>query len=216
MGQQALETLCEAYWFPIYSYLRSSGFPPPDAEDMTQTLFTEVIQEDMLQAAKRERGRLRSFFLGCLRRLISSENRHRRAKKRGGGNAPLQLEAVAEERYRSLHSSAPTDPEQAYLRARAEGLVGGVLNVLRQAFTAKGKGSMFDDIELLLRGLPEAPSYRAFGEKHGLKEVAARQLLFRIRGQFRTMLEQEVARTVMRPEDIGTEILWLQSILSQP
>jgi hypothetical protein len=28
---QALETLCRTYWYPLYVYVRSSGYSPPDA-----------------------------------------------------------------------------------------------------------------------------------------------------------------------------------------
>ena len=30
----ALDTLCRAYWFPLYAYVRGSGHSPHDAQDL--------------------------------------------------------------------------------------------------------------------------------------------------------------------------------------
>jgi len=32
----ALETLCRAYWFPLYAYVRRQGSSPEEAQDLTQ------------------------------------------------------------------------------------------------------------------------------------------------------------------------------------
>src|SRR4051812_11860158 len=32
-GRAALETLCQAYWFPVYAFARKQGCSPTDAED---------------------------------------------------------------------------------------------------------------------------------------------------------------------------------------
>ena len=34
----AMETLCQAYWYPLYAYLRRSGQATHAAEDLTQEL----------------------------------------------------------------------------------------------------------------------------------------------------------------------------------
>ena len=33
-AQQALEQLCQTYWFPLYAYARHCGYPPAEAEDI--------------------------------------------------------------------------------------------------------------------------------------------------------------------------------------
>src|SRR5438445_516375 len=38
-SREALETLCRAYWFPIYAFIRRQGRPPHDAQDLTQEFF---------------------------------------------------------------------------------------------------------------------------------------------------------------------------------
>src|SRR5258706_1782205 len=35
-ARSALETLCRAYWYPIYVYVRRKGHSPHDAQDLTQ------------------------------------------------------------------------------------------------------------------------------------------------------------------------------------
>src|SRR2546423_1623822 len=38
-GHNALATLCETYWYPLYAYVRRQGHSPADAEDLTQGFF---------------------------------------------------------------------------------------------------------------------------------------------------------------------------------
>jgi RNA polymerase sigma-70 factor (ECF subfamily) len=41
-AQGALETLCRAYWYPIYVYVRRKGYGPDEAQDLTQEFFGAV------------------------------------------------------------------------------------------------------------------------------------------------------------------------------
>src|SRR4051794_9142487 len=47
-SQEALATLCRAYWFPLYAYLRRQGKSPPDAEDLTQGFLLHLLEKDTL------------------------------------------------------------------------------------------------------------------------------------------------------------------------
>ncbi|PYJ73716.1 MAG: hypothetical protein DME75_00835 [Verrucomicrobia bacterium] len=40
----ALAQLCETYWPPIYSFIRRRGYPPPDAQDLTQSFFAFFLR----------------------------------------------------------------------------------------------------------------------------------------------------------------------------
>ncbi len=46
--QQALAQLCQLYWRPLYAYARKRGFSKPDAEDLTQGFFQQVLSRDSL------------------------------------------------------------------------------------------------------------------------------------------------------------------------
>src|SRR5437868_1717429 len=61
--RSALEKLCSAYWYPLYSYIRRQGYDPFTAQDLAQDFFGWLLQSDHLRLADRELGRFRSFLL---------------------------------------------------------------------------------------------------------------------------------------------------------
>src|SRR5689334_16824338 len=69
-SQHALQELCQTYWPPLYGYLRRIGHSPQDSEDYTQGFLASIIQDDALVRADQERGKLRSFLLGGLKRFV--------------------------------------------------------------------------------------------------------------------------------------------------
>lgn len=60
--QRALATLCEAYWHPVYLFVRRSGYTSDDARDLTQTFFARMLENELLSEAQPHRGRFRSFL----------------------------------------------------------------------------------------------------------------------------------------------------------
>ena len=47
-ARQAMDTLCQAYWYPLYAYVRRLGHPPEDAADLTQGFFSYLMEKEML------------------------------------------------------------------------------------------------------------------------------------------------------------------------
>src|SRR5579864_1388902 len=43
-ARSALVSLCEAYWYPLYAYLRRRGYPADQAQDLTQEFFIRVLE----------------------------------------------------------------------------------------------------------------------------------------------------------------------------
>jgi hypothetical protein len=41
--QRALEELAQAYWFPLYAYIRRQGRTAAEAEDLTQEFFARLL-----------------------------------------------------------------------------------------------------------------------------------------------------------------------------
>ena len=100
-ARDALTSICQAYWYPIYSFVRSRGHGPDEAADLTQDYFGRLLEGRLLVVADRAKGRFRNllrtdcgYFLADLRDRV-------RARKRGGDRARLSLDADdAEGRYR--------------------------------------------------------------------------------------------------------------------
>lgn len=40
-SRQALESLCKAYWYPLYAFVRRQGYAPEESRDLTQAYFAE-------------------------------------------------------------------------------------------------------------------------------------------------------------------------------
>src|ERR1051326_5260823 len=80
----ALEQLCQAYWYPLYAYVRRRGHAPHDAQDLTQEFFTRLLEKKKLAGLTREGGKFRSFLLTALNHFLVDEWKCASAEKRGG------------------------------------------------------------------------------------------------------------------------------------
>ena len=59
-----LAELCQTYWAPLYSFVRSRGYTVHDAQDLTQSFFAYLIEHKIYARVDRQKGRFRSFLLG--------------------------------------------------------------------------------------------------------------------------------------------------------
>ena len=212
---RAMEALCKSYWYPIYAYLRRTGRSTSDAEDLTQAFFHKLITGHAIQTARPEAGKLRSWLLAVLKRLLADEARHHSAQKRGGGLAHVSFDAMgAEERY-ALEPQDNHDPEWLFTRVWAHELIAGVREELRVAYDSVGRPEIFAQLLPFLMLDNDPPSHREIAEKIGSSEAGTRILIHRLRVKFRHLLHNEVARTVLTPEEVPGEMLWLQSMLAE-
>ena len=60
-AKKALSELCEAYWMPVFRFLRREGRAEDDARELTQEFFSRILTRDGFAHADPERGRFRSF-----------------------------------------------------------------------------------------------------------------------------------------------------------
>jgi RNA polymerase sigma-70 factor (ECF subfamily) len=208
---KALETLCTRYW---YAFLRRSGYGQHDAEDLTQAFFARLVAEEAILTVRREQGRLRSYLLGVLKRVIADALRRRSAEKRGGGLAPLSFDAMqAEERY--AHEPQDTrDPEWLFTRAWAHEVFAGAQGKLRAAYAAAGHAAGFEALLPFVTCDATPPSQQELARQLGVSQTAAGVTVFRLREKFRALLREAVADTVLEPAEVDAEMAWLQSVLS--
>ena len=208
---RALEALCRHYWYPVFALLRREGRSPHDAEDLTQGFFAALLADRTLLTANPDRGRLRNFLLGTLRRFLADEARHRLAKKRGGGATVLSLERErAEDRYR-IEPIDGRDPETLYLNAWACSLVERVRTRVREGFS--GSPENYALLAPFIEGETTDMPYRELGGRLGQSEAGTRVMVHRLRQRFRELLTEAVRQTVESPDEVEDELSWVLSVL---
>ena len=209
----ALDTLCGAYWFPLYVYVRRRGYSPEDAEDLTQGFFAALIGRDYLAHADRTKGRLRSFLLVTLKHFLSDEWAKASAQKRGAGRTTISIDtAQAEDRY-ALEPADEGSPDVLYEKRWVLTLLDNVLAELRQEYVGSGKGHVFDVLQKFLAWNSAGEAYREAAAQLHMKESAVRVAIFRLRRRYGDRLREAVAATVTSPEDVPAELNYLFSLL---
>ena len=210
----ALATLCEAYWYPLYAYVRRQGYEAEDAQDLTQAFFARLLEKHHVHDARRERGRFRSFLLAAMKHFLLNEVQHRRALKRGGGQALRSLDAeTAEGRYRRELTDTCT-PEVLFDRGWACAVLDRVLARLRGEWAEAGKTVEFDHLKPCLTGESRERGYRELGRALGLSEGAVKVTVHRLRRRYRYLLREEIAETVLTEAGVEEEIQHLFRSLS--
>ena len=120
----ALNDLCQAYWGPLYVYLRRKGRSAEDSRDIAQGFFAYLLEKGVVEKATRDRGRFRSFRIGVLENYLGKEHRKAGALKRGEERFPFSLTSTVRSGW-SIEPSDPTPPLAAYNRAWALAVCGG-------------------------------------------------------------------------------------------
>ena len=82
-ADDALEKLCRTYWPPIHAWLQRRGFSPPDAEDLTQSFLSHLLEKNRLQTLHPSKGKFRSFLLTSLKNYLANDWDKSNALKRG-------------------------------------------------------------------------------------------------------------------------------------
>ena len=211
-SRAALETLCRTYWYPLYFYLRRSGYDVEDAEDLIQGFFAHMLDGSMLRGLTPHGGRFRSFLLTSLKHHLAHEREKACAQKRGGGRSLLPLDVASAETLYARASSQPLSADQFYAQRWAETLLERALDRLRDLYVRAGKEDLFEGIEGLLTSADSVEgTYQERGRRLGMSEGAVKVAVHRLRARFGDCLREEVAQTVSDPEEIDDEMRELLS-----
>ena len=212
-SQEALELLCQTYWYPLYAYVRRQGHNAHDAQDLTQEFFARFLDKNYLTSVDRTKGKFRSFLLACIKHFLANEWHRARAQKRGGGERKISLdEAAAEGRY-SFEPKDESSADRIFERRWALTLLDEVLSKLKKEFRDVGKEEQFEHLKIYLSGDRRTVPYAEMGLRLGLSEGAVKVAVHRFRNRYRELLRSEIAHTVSNPSDVEDEIRYLFSVL---
>jgi RNA polymerase sigma factor (sigma-70 family) len=210
----ALETICRAYWQPLYAYARRGGQSSHDAQDLTQEFFRRLLEKRWLDAADREKGKLRTFLIVALKRFMHNEWDRAAAQRRGGGQSQIQMDTgFAESRLAA--DPATLAPEEIFDRQWALTLIELTVNRLRAEFAAAGKPADYDALKNCLLAGRGAIDYAAVAEQLSVNEGAARVAVHRLRKRFREIYREEISRTLAEGADVDAELRHLAAALAR-
>ncbi len=214
-ARAALESLCRRYWSPLYTFARRLGRDHHEAEDCTQEFLAQLLASDGLQRARPERGRFRTFLLSASRNFLTSEWRRAHAAKRGGGLAPIPLEAdTPEETFRHEPEDPGLTPEQAFDRTWALGMIDRAVRDLRTEYQRGGRETMFDALAPFVWGNAGSETIAARAAQLHMTVSTFTVALHRARRRLGDRLRALVAETVADPAEIDGELRHLVSAIS--
>lgn len=204
-GRMALADLCGIYWYPLYCYVRRSGYEQPDAEDLTQGFFAQLLGKNYLGAVAREKGRFRSFLLTAIKHFLANEWDRSQALKRGGG-VVISLDVDRAESLHPMELAHGLSPEKIFERQWVLALLDRVLVQLRDECVAGKKEKQFDRLKVFLTGDAPPNATAALAGEMGVSEGSLKVAIHRLRRRYRELLRTEIAQTVERPEEVDDEI----------
>jgi len=213
-AHRALSGFCEAYWPPLYTFLRHRGHPSADAQDLVQSFFVHLLEQNTLSRADRQKGRLRTFLLGSLENFLYNEYDRTRALKRGGDRQILSIEQHLPEAEAAMLATVHLSDAACYDLAWASNIVSRAWKNLQDQFEAEGKAEWLEELRpFVAGGGMRTPSQEGAAARLGVPIATLRTWLSRLRQRFRESLRAEVGSTVSDPADIDGELRHLYEIL---
>ncbi len=214
-AKKALSNFCEAYWPPLYAFVRHRGHASPEAQDLVQGFFAHVLEQNTLSRADREKGKLRTFLLGSFQNYLFNEYDRARALKRGGGHQILSIDEHLPEAEASMMETMHLSDSAAYDLIWASNIVKRAWQQLQNAFEAEGKTEWFEVLRPFVAGGGKTPlNQEEAAAKLGVPIATLRTWLSRLRQRYREALRSEVASTVSDPAEVDQELHYLYQILT--
>ncbi len=213
-AREALSGFCEAYWPPLYSFLRHRGFSSADAQDLVQGFFAYLLEQNTLTRADKQKGRLRTFLLGSLQNFMFNEYDRARALKRGGGRQVVSMEEHLPEAEAAMLATSHLSDARCYDLVWASTIVSRAWQNLQNAFVAESKAEWLEELRPFVAGGSVTPlNQEEAAARLGVPIATLRTWLSRLRQRYRESLRTEVASTVSDPADVDQELHHLYQIL---
>jgi RNA polymerase sigma-70 factor (ECF subfamily) len=217
VAQAALAELCQSYWTPLYSFVRSRGYSVHDAQDLTQSFFAYLIEHKIYARVDPEKGRFRSFLLASMKNFLGHASERERTLKRGGGQNLLPLD---EEQMRDAESLFQTQrgtssEDHLFDRSWAEALLALGFERLSADYKGESREKLFNELSVFLTsGSNPLPTYTELASRLGITESTLRSHVTRLRARYREVLRAEVRRTVDTESEVDEELHELLRVLT--
>jgi RNA polymerase sigma factor (sigma-70 family) len=202
---RAIETICAAYWKPIYKYARLKwDLSGEDAQDFTQEFLLRLIDKGFLESFDPGKGRLRTFLRTCADCLFLNQRRDAQRQKRNGGKVCFDFDD-AEQEFAKLATS--TSPEDYFEKECVRQLLAVAIERLREKCELSGKTAhftVFYDHDLD-SDAEAAPSYAELATKYNLAISDVTNYLAWARREFRACVLHQLRQMSASDEEFRSE-----------
>jgi RNA polymerase sigma-70 factor (ECF subfamily) len=212
----ALSELCEAYYQPVFTFIRCATRDQEHARDLTQEFFARLLAQNHLVKIDPQRGRFRSYLLAAVKNFLRDAHARERAQKRDPGEPLLTIDphtnaTNAGPQIPDPHSIAP---EREFDRKWAVALLDRALAELQAEQTAAGKSREFEILKPWLTG--DAENQANAASELNISDSTLRVMIHRLRQRFRALLKSEIAATLHDPSpaSVTDELQYLISVLA--
>lgn len=201
-----LGELGQRYEYPVYAYLRRSGRTAADA-----LAATDAILERMLDAGTGGE----PFASGQFRQVLLAGVRDFVGTNAGAGDAAAAAALPRLESDYQHDRLASGSPAQAFQRAFALVVLRRALQRLRDEAMQAGRQAMYDALEIYLAREPGPEQYASMSAALRTRQRTLVLALRRLRQRFRELAAEELADTVVDPDDLPGERAALLSCLGK-
>jgi RNA polymerase sigma factor (sigma-70 family) len=213
----ALSDLCEAYYKPVFAFIRRNSLDEEKARDLTQEFFARLLQRHSLGNVSPTRGRFRSYLLTSVKNFLNDMRDHDKAAKRNPG-APLQPihpDTNSTSAGFDVPDPATIAPDLEFDRKWALALLDRALQSLAAEHTSPDKLKVFQTLKPWLTGDTDSLPQSTAAATLGLNDSAIKVAIHRLRRRFRDCVKNEIAATLPEPDPalVTDEMSYLVSIL---
>jgi RNA polymerase sigma factor (sigma-70 family) len=210
--QQALESLCAAYWKPVYKYVRWRWNRPAEvAQDLTQGFFVEVLERELLEKFDPSKSRLRTYLRVCVDSFVMNEEKAGRRQKRGGDIPHVALDfSVAEEELGATavdpaKIASPESLEEFFEKEWVRSLFALAVEDLRKLCDERERARTFHLFEAYDLEGQEKLSYEQLSKDYGISVSDVTNALAWARREFRRIALERLRELCGSEEEFQRE-----------
>jgi DNA-directed RNA polymerase specialized sigma24 family protein len=213
-SQKALSLFSEAYWPPLYTFIRRRGYPSSEAQDLTQSFFVYLLEHDTLSRSDQTRGRLRTFLLKSLENFLANEHKYGQRVKRGGGRQIISIDDDIAQVEAAMATTTDFGPFTSYDILWASHVAERAWKNLEKSLTAQGDPDWLKLIEPFIAGGDGSPpNQEEVASRLRIPVATLRTWISRLRIRYRQCLRMEIASTVSNQADVDEELHYLYELL---
>lgn len=205
----ALAAIIDAYWKPVYKYLRVKwSLQPEEASDLTQEFFAATLEKDVVGKYDPAKARFRTYLRMCVDGFASNARKAERRLKRGGGVTLVPLDFETAEGEMATHEPAvDADVDELFYREWVRALLEKSVAELQRTAEESGRQAMFEVFRRydLLDERDTRPTYAEMARDMGLTPATVTNHLAAMRKQFRKIVLERLRELTSSEEEWEAE-----------